>query len=172
VRQSPAPLPDLILIDGGKGQLGAARAELEKLGLGHIPTIGLAKEFEEVYRPGEKGPLRLPHESGALKLLQRVRDESHRFANTYNAQLRLRKISESLLDDFPNIGERRKAALLRKFGSVQRMRLASVEKIAEVPGFGAKAAAQLKAFLEARQERGEVRSPKSEVRNQAQGPEK
>jgi excinuclease ABC subunit C len=146
-----SPFPDLLLIDGGKGQLGAARAELEKLGLGHIPTIGLAKEFEEIYRPGEKEPLRLSRDSGALKLLQRVRDESHRFANTYNAQLRLRKISESLLDEFPNIGERRKAALLRKFGSVQRMRLASVEKIAEVPGFGGKAAAELKAFLEARQ---------------------
>jgi excinuclease ABC subunit C len=144
-------LPDLILIDGGKGQLGAACAELEKLGLAHISTIGLAKEFEEIYRPGEKEPLRLSHESGALKLLQRVRDESHRFANTYNAQLRLRKISESILDEFPNIGERRKAALLKKFGSVQRMRLASVEQIATVPGFGGKAAAELKAFLEARQ---------------------
>ena len=151
----PAPslpnLPDLLLIDGGKGQLSAAREELEKLGLGHIPTIGLAKEFDEIYRPGEKEPLRLSHESGALKLLQRVRDESHRFANTYNAQLRLRKISESILDEFPNIGERRKAALLKKFGSVQRLRLASVEKIAEVSGFGGKAAAELKTFLVARQ---------------------
>jgi len=144
-------LPDLILIDGGKGQLNAACAELEKLDLGHIPVIGLAKEFEEIYRPGEKEPLRLSHESGALKLLQRVRDESHRLANTYNAELRLRKISESILDEFPNIGERRKAALLKKFGSVQRIRLAPVEKIAEVPGFGGKAAAELKAFLEARQ---------------------
>ncbi len=162
---SPPPaFPDLLLIDGGKGQLGAARAELEKLGLGHIPTIGLAKEFEEIYRPGEKEPLRLSRDSGALKLLQRVRDESHRFANTYNAQLRLRKISESLLDEFPNIGERRKAALLRKFGSVQRMRLASVEKIAEVPGFGGKAAAELKAFLEARQDKPETRDPKPETR--------
>jgi excinuclease ABC subunit C len=160
----PPSLPDLLLIDGGKGQLGAARTELEKLGLGHIPTIGLAKEFEEIYRPGEKEPLRLSRDSGALKLLQRVRDESHRFANTYNAQLRLRKISESLLDEFPNIGERRKAALLRKFGSVQRMRLASVEKIAEVPGFGGKAAAELKAFLEARQDKPEIRNPKSETR--------
>ena len=150
-RQVTASLPDLILIDGGKGHLGVARAELEKLGLGHIPTIGLAKEFEEIYRPEQKEPLRLSRESGALKLLQRVRDESHRFANTYNAQLRLRKISESILDEFPNIGERRKAALLKKFGSVQRLRLASVEKIAEVPGFGGKAAAELKAFLEARQ---------------------
>jgi excinuclease ABC subunit C len=158
----PASFPDLILIDGGKGQLGAACAELEKLGLSHIPTIGLAKEFEEIYRPGEKEPLRLSHESGALKLLQRVRDESHRLANTYNAKLRLQRISESLLDEFPNIGERRKAALLKKFGSVQRMRLASVEKIAEVSGFGGKAAAELKAFLEARQDKPEPRDPKPE----------
>jgi len=82
--------------------------------------------------------------------LQRVRDESHRFANTYNAQLRLKKISESLLDEFPGVGEQRKAALLKKFGSVHRLRLASVEQIAEVSGFGGKAAGELKAFLEAR----------------------
>src|ERR1051325_191606 len=134
--KQPGPrlaLPDLILVDGGKGQLGAACAELAKLGLGHIPIIGLAKEFEEIYRPGNKEPLRLSHDSAALKLLQRVRDESHRLANTYNAQLRLRKISESILDEFPNIGQRRKAGLLKKFGSVQRLRLASVEQIAEVP---------------------------------------
>ncbi|MGD0262700.1 MAG: excinuclease ABC subunit UvrC [Verrucomicrobiota bacterium] len=151
LRTPPCAFPDLILIDGGKGQLGAACAELEKLGLGHIPALGLAKEFEEIYRPGQKEPLRLSHESGALKLLQRVRDESHRFANTYNAQLRLRRISESLLDEFPNLGERRKAALLRKFGSVQRLRLATVEQLAAVPGFSGKAAAELKAFLQARQ---------------------
>jgi excinuclease ABC subunit C len=149
-KRPPVPLPDLILIDGGKGQLGAACEELEKLGLTKIPVIGLAKEFEEIYRPGEKEPLRLSHDSGALKLLQRVRDESHRLANTYNAELRLRRISESILDEFPSIGEKRKAALLKRFGSVQRMRLATVEQIAEVPGFGGKAAAELKAFLEAR----------------------
>jgi excinuclease UvrABC nuclease subunit len=143
-------LPDLILIDGGRGQLNAACGELEKLGLSQIPILGLAKEFEEIYRPGEKEPLRLPEDSGALKLLQRVRDESHRLANTYNATLRLRKISESILDEFPNIGERRKAALLKKFGSIQRMRLATIEQLAEVPGFGGKAAAELKTFLEAR----------------------
>ena len=148
--KQPTPLPDLILIDGGKGQLNAARAELQQLGLSHLPVIGLAKEFEEVYQPGEKLPLRLSHDSGALKLLQRVRDESHRLANTYNAELRLRRISESILDDFPNIGERRKAALLKKFGSIQRMRMAPVEKIAEVSGFGGKAAAELKVFLDAR----------------------
>jgi excinuclease ABC subunit C len=146
----PSNMPHLILIDGGKGQLNAACAELAKLGLGQIPIIGLAKEFEEIYRPGESEPLRLSHDTGALKLLQRVRDESHRFANTYNAQLRLKKISESILDEFPGIGEQRKAALLKKFGSVHRLRLASVEQLAEVSGFGGKAAAELKAFLEAR----------------------
>lgn len=148
--QPETNLPDLILIDGGKGQLNAARAELEKLGLGGRPIIGLAKEFEEIYRPGESEPLRLDHNTGPLKLLQRVRDESHRFANTYNAKLRLRKISESILDEFPGIGQRRKAALLKRFGSIQRLRLASIEQIAEVPGFGGKAAGELKAFLDAR----------------------
>src|ERR1051326_8137451 len=148
--------PVLILIDGGKVQLNAACEELNKLDLGHIPVIGLAKEFEEIYRPGEKEPLRLSHESGALKLLQRVRDESHRFANTYNAQLRLKKISESILDEFPGIGGQRKAALLKKFGSVHRLRLASVEEIAAVPGFGGKAAGELKAFLDARSSVGQA----------------
>ncbi|MDB6124714.1 MAG: excinuclease subunit [Pedosphaera sp.] len=146
----PSNLPDLILVDGGKGQLSAACEELEKLGLSQIPIIGLAKEFEEIYRPGQSEPLRLSHDTGALKLLQRVRDESHRLANTYNAELRLRKISESILDEFPNIGQRRKADLLKKFGSVQRIRIATVEQIAEVPGFGGKMAADLKVFLEAR----------------------
>jgi excinuclease ABC subunit C len=141
------PLPDLILIDGGKGQLGMACEELAKLGLERIPIIGLAKEFEEIYRPGASEPERWSRDSGALKLLQRVRDESHRLANTYNAQLRLRKISESILDEFPGIGGRRKEALLKKFGSVQRLRLATEEEIAAIPGFGGKAAAELKAFL-------------------------
>ncbi len=147
-------LPDLILIDGGKGQLGAARAELARLGLDHIPIIGLAKEFEEIFRPDEDEPTRLSSDSGALKLLQRVRDESHRLANTYNAQLRLKIISESILDEFPGIGAGRKAALLKRFGSVQRLRLATVGQIAEVSGFGGKAAAELKAFLEARSPSG------------------
>ncbi len=147
---SPLALPDLIVVDGGKGQLGAACAELAELKLSHVAIIGLAKEFEEIYRPGESEPLRLNQDNSALKLLQRIRDESHRVANSYNAQLRLRKISESILDEFPGIGEQRKAALLKKFGSIQRLRLATLEQIAEVPGFGGKSAADLKVFLEAR----------------------
>ena len=150
LRLPTSGLPDLILIDGGKGQLNAACAELAKLGLENISVIGLAKEFEEIYRPGQSAPLRLGLDHPAVKLLQRVRDESHRVANSYNAQLRIKKISESILDDFPGIGQQRKAALLKKFGSVQRLRTATVEQLAEVPGFGGKTAAELKAFLEAR----------------------
>lgn len=153
-------LPDLILIDGGPGQLNAACAELAKLGLSHIPVIGLAKENEEIYRPGVTEPLVLGLDHNAVKLLQRVRDESHRFANTYNAQLRLRRISESVLDEFPGIGGARKQALLRRFGSVQRLRRATAEEIAEVPGLGGKTAVELKAFLDARVEQGDPsRSP-------------
>ena len=155
VKNSPlAPgssnLPDLIMVDGGKGQLNAACDELKKLGLEQIPVIGLAKEFEEIYRPDESKPLRLGLNHPAVKLLQRLRDECHRVANSYNAQLRIKRISESVLDEFPGIGERRKQALLKKFGSVQQLRTATLEQITAVPGFGGKAAVELKKFLEAR----------------------
>ena len=150
LKRESLEMPDLILIDGGRGQLGMACAELTKLGLEKIPVIGLAKEFEEIYLPEKSLPLRLGLDHPAVKLLQRLRDECHRVANSYNAQLRLKKISESVLDEFPGIGERRKAALLKKFGSVSRLKLATVEQIAEVSGFGGKAAEELKAFLAAR----------------------
>jgi excinuclease ABC subunit C len=152
LKRESQPMPDLILIDGGKGQLGMACAELAKLGLQKIPVIGLAKEFEEIYLPDQAQPLRLVLDHPAVKLLQRIRDECHRVANSYNAQLRLKKISESVLDEFPGIGEQRKKALLKKFGSVQRLKMATVEQLAEVSGFGGKAAAELKAFLAARKE--------------------
>ena len=154
LKRESRPMPDLILIDGGKGQLGMACRELAKLGLEHVPVIGLAKEFEEIYQPGERTPLRLGLDSGALKLLQRVRDESHRFANTYNAELRLKKISESILDELPGIGSSRKAALLKKFGSVQQLRKASLEDIQQVPGFGKNSAEALKDFLGMRPKSG------------------
>ena len=150
-RQDACPtLPNLILIDGGRGQLNAACEQLKKLGLEKVPVIGLAKEFEEIYLPEKSDPLRLGLDHSAVKLLQRIRDECHRVANSYNAQLRLKKISESVLDEFPGIGERRKSALLKKFGSVRRLQLATLEQISEVPGFGGKAAEELKKFLEAR----------------------
>lgn len=150
LRDERRAMPDLILVDGGKGQLGMVCRELAKLGLDRLPAIGLAKEFEEIYQPGESKPLRLGLDSGALKLLQRVRDESHRFANNYNADLRLKKISESVLDDLPGIGGSRKAALLKQFGSVHRLRSATLDEIQQVPGFGKKSATALKAFLETR----------------------
>jgi excinuclease ABC subunit C len=150
LKRESKQLPDLILVDGGKGQLNAACAELKQLGLERIPVIGLAKEFEEIYLPDKSEPLRLGLNHPAVKLLQRIRDECHRVANSYNAQLRLKRISESVLDEFPGIGEARKAALLKKFGSIRRLQLATLEQIAAVPGFGGKAAEELKKFLEAR----------------------
>ena len=150
LRDERRAMPDLILVDGGKGQLGMVCRELAKLGLDHLPAIGLAKEFEAIFQPGESKPLRLGQDCGALKLLQRVRDEAHRFANKYNAELRLKKISESVLDDLSGVGASRKAALLKKFGSVHRLRDAPLEKIKEVPGIGEKSALNIKDFLNRR----------------------
>src|SRR5438132_3275410 len=122
-------LPDLIVVDGGKGQLCAACRELQRLGLHDLPIIGLAKEHEEIYRPGRALPLQLPIDSGALRLLQRIRDEAHRFANAYHQLLMKKRIGESILDDCPGVSQNRKNLLLRKFGSVNRLRKASVEQI-------------------------------------------
>lgn len=143
-------LPDLVIVDGGKGQLGMAVAELQKLGLHELPIIGLAKENEEVYRPGESHPVIIPHERGALKLLQRIRDEAHRWANGYHQLLLGRRVAESILDDCPGISKTRKAALLKAFGSVARLRKASLEQIAEVPGISKTLAQQVVDFLASR----------------------
>lgn len=140
-------LPDLVIVDGGKGQLGVAVAELQRLGLGGLPIIGLAKEREEIFFPGESEPLVLPHEVGALKLLQRIRDEAHRWANGYHQLLLKRRVAESLLDDCPGISQTRKAALLKAFGSVARLKKASVEEIAKVPGIGPSLADEVVRFL-------------------------
>jgi excinuclease ABC subunit C len=141
-------LPDLIIVDGGKGQLSSACRELQRLGLHELPIIGLAKEFEEIYRPGRAMPLQLPADSGALRLLQRIRDEAHRFANTYHQLLMKKRIGESILDDCPGVSQNRKNLLLRKFGSVQRLRRASVEEIASTEGIGQKLAEEVHRFLE------------------------
>ena len=141
-------LPGLIIVDGGKGQLSSACRELQRLGLHELPIIGLAKEFEEIYRPGRAMPLQLPADSGALRLLQRIRDEAHRFANTYHQLLMKKRIGESLLDDCPGVSQNRKNLLLRKFGSVQRLRKASVEAIASTEGIGQKLAEELHRFLQ------------------------
>lgn len=143
-------LPDLVIVDGGKGQLSSATAELQRLGLHDLPIIGLAKEHEEIYRPDRSAPILIPHDRGALKLLQRIRDEAHRWANGYHQLLLKRRMAESILDDCPNISKTRKAALLREFGSLARLRRATVEKIAQVPGIGKALAGDLVQFLKDR----------------------
>ncbi len=141
-------LPDLIIVDGGKGQLSSACRELQRLGLHELPIIGLAKEFEEIYRPGRALPLQLPEDSGALRLLQRIRDEAHRFANGYHQLLMKKRIGESILDDCPGVSQNRKNLLLRRFGSVLRLRKASVAEIASTEGIGQKLAEDVHRFLE------------------------
>lgn len=135
-----SPLPDLIIVDGGKGQLSSACHELQLLGLNDIPIIGLAKEFEEIYQPGEIAPIRLHKDIGGLRLLQRIRDEAHRIANGYHELLLRKRISESALDDVPGISEAKKKLLLKTFGSVRRLRQANIDEIASVKGIGPKLA--------------------------------
>ena len=143
-------LPDLVIIDGGKGQLSSAMEELQRLGLHELPVIGLAKEEEEIYRPGIEQPLRIPHDRGALKLLQRIRDEAHRWANGYHQMLLKRRVAESILDDCPGVSNTRRTNLLRAFGSVARLRRASVEDVAKVPGIGKGLAEEIVRFLQER----------------------
>jgi excinuclease ABC subunit C len=133
-------LPDLVIVDGGKGQLGMAMKELQALGLYDLPLIGLAKQREEVFIPGRSEPILIPHDRGALKLLQRIRDEAHRFANGYNSLLLRRRMKESLLDDCPGITPKRKQVLLEKFGSYARLKKAGAAEIAAIPGISIKAA--------------------------------
>ncbi len=140
-------LPDLVIVDGGKGQLSSAYKELQRLGLGELPIIGLAKEFEEIYRPQRPLPLRLPEDSGALRLLQRIRDEAHRFANSFHQLLMKRRVAESVLDDCAGVSTNRKKLLLQAFGSIARLRKATAVEIAEVEGIGPKLAEDIVAFL-------------------------
>ena len=143
------PLPDLVLIDGGVTQLGAARAELSALGLGALPSAGLAKRFEEIHVDAspKAEPIRLPRESFALRVLQQIRDEAHRFALDYHRRLRARRIRDSLLDEIEGVGEKRKELLLRRFGSVTRLARADEAAIAAVPGVGPVLARALKEVL-------------------------
>jgi excinuclease ABC subunit C len=139
--------PDLVVIDGGRGQIAAALKSFLALECPPPAIIGLAKKHETIIFPDARAPLNLPLDHPGLNLLQRLRDEAHRFANTYNATLRSRKIKESVLDDFSGLGAKRKAALLEHFGSIERLRAATAEEIAEVPGFGEKFATELRIFL-------------------------
>jgi len=138
-----SPLPDLILVDGGITQVRAARRALDALGLHDLPVAGLAKEQEAIVRDDGQPPALLPRNAPALQVLQRLRDEAHRFAIDYHRRLRNRRIRESALDEIPGIGPQRKQMLLKTFGSVYRLARAPVEKIAAVPGIGPELAAAI-----------------------------
>jgi excinuclease ABC subunit C len=140
-------LPDLVIVDGGRGQLAADVAVLEELGLAAIPIAGLAKEREELFLPGRSEPVVLAPTSQALYLVQRIRDEAHRFAITYHRDLRRKAAVRSGFDDLPGVGPVRRRALLRTFGSLKRVREAPVEQIAAVPGIGQALAERIKTAL-------------------------
>lgn len=140
-------LPDLILIDGGKGQLNAAFEVLELLGIEDIPIIGLAKREEEIFRPGERDPITLPHHTPTLQLLQRIRDEAHRFAVSYHRKLRSRRLTHSMLDEIPGVGPKRRNALLQHFGSLAKIREAKIWQLKNVEGVSAKTARKIYDYL-------------------------
>jgi excinuclease ABC subunit C len=142
-------MPDLVIVDGGKGQVSAAKAVLDELGLHDLPLAGLAKEREELFLPGRADPILLPPTSSALYLVQRLRDEAHRFAITYHRDLRAKRSVRSAFDDLPGVGPKRKRELLKVFGSVKRVRDAPVEQIAAVPGISRALAERIKETLEA-----------------------
>lgn len=142
-------MPDLVIVDGGKGQVSAAKETLDALGLHDLPLAGLAKEREELFLPGRSDPIVLPTTSPALYLVQRLRDEAHRFAITYHRSLRDRRTVRSAFDDLPGVGPKRRRELLKVFGSVKRVREAPVEQIAAVPGISRALAERIKAYLEA-----------------------
>ncbi len=140
-------VPGLILIDGGRGHLNVALDVLDKLNLKRIPVASLAKEDEELFVPGSPDPIKIPKTSAALHLLERVRDEAHRFALGYHRRLRHKEAMASVLDEIPGIGSKRKRALLLKFGSVERIREASMEELAAVKGMTYEVARRLKEYL-------------------------
>ena len=142
-----AIIPDLVLIDGGKGHLSSALEVMSELGLDSIPAASLAKEKEEVFIPGSPRPVDIPETSAALHLLQRIRDEAHRFALGYHQTLRRKHGIASALDGIPGIGPKRKKVLIRKFGSVQGIKEASTDQLAAVEGMTAKLAAKVKEYL-------------------------
>lgn len=140
--------PDLVIVDGGRGQLSAARTAMREKGVEDIPAFGLAKEEELLFAEGNPQPIRLPRDSAALQLLQRLRDEAHRFAITYHRRLREKEQQHSLLDEIPGVGARRRRALLQHFGSVQRLRQAEPEELASVPGISPALARRIHAYLQ------------------------
>ena len=140
-------VPDLVLIDGGRGHLGAALQVFLELGVESVPLASLAKENEELFVPETPEPIVLPRGSKALFLVQRARDEAHRFAITFHRQRRSKASASSALDGVPGIGPKRRRLLLRTFGSVKGIREAQADEIAAVPGMTAKLAGRLKEYL-------------------------
>jgi excinuclease ABC subunit C len=140
--------PGLVVVDGGAPQVAAAQRALDELGIDDIPVCGLAKRLEEVWVPGEEDPVILPRTSEGLYLLQRVRDEAHRFAITHHRNRRSKSMVESVLDGVPGLGEVRRKTLLRHFGSLRKLRAATVDEIAAVPGVGPRTAAAIKEALQ------------------------
>jgi excinuclease ABC subunit C len=140
--------PQLLIVDGGRGQVNAAARALAELGITNIPLVGLAKRLEEIWFPHRSYPVILPRHGEALYLVQRVRDEAHRFAVTFHRSKRSHLMLESLLDEIPSLGEVRIKALIDYFGSVAALRKASVDEIGSVPGIGEKTARIIKSFLE------------------------
>ena len=146
--KAPITVPDLVVVvDGGKGQLATAVQVLDEVGLGDMPVIGLAKRDEEVFFPRESAPLVLGKDSGTLKLLQRLRDEAHRFANNYNELLVRKRVRESKLDAFPGMTPKRKELLLARFRTVPNLRARSTAEIAELPGISKAWAERFVAWL-------------------------
>ncbi len=142
-----AELPDFIVVDGGRGQLGVALEVLADYGLEEVPAVGLAKAREEVFRPGEPEPLALPTDSPALQLLQRLRDEAHRFAIGYHKRLRRGRTLTSILEEIPGIGPKRRKALLQRFGSLDAIREASLQELTTVEGMNKTVAKRVQEFL-------------------------
>lgn len=141
--------PNLLVVDGGAPQVAAAAAVLAELGIDDVALVGLAKRLEEVWLPGQDYPAILPRSSEGLYLLQRVRDEAHRFAITYHRQKRSKAMTTAVLDDVPGLGETRRKALLRRFGSLKRLRAATLDELAAVPGIGPRTAEAIAAALAA-----------------------
>src|SRR5690242_1421200 len=165
--------PNLLVVDGGAPQVAAASRSLEELGIHDVAICGLAKRMEEVWLPGESDPVILPRTSEALYLLQRVRDEAHRFAITYHRQKRSTSMLVSLLDDVPGLGQTRRKALMKQFGSLKRLRAATVEELMVVPGIGRRTAEAVQAAIaqpEAGDEPATDDAPEIESTTAPQGP--
>ncbi|MGO4357204.1 excinuclease ABC subunit UvrC [Janibacter sp. RAF52] len=162
--------PNLVVVDGGAPQVAAAQQVLDELGVDDVAIVGLAKRLEEVWVPGDDHPVILARNSEALYLLQRLRDESHRFANTFHRERRSKSMTRSALDGIPGLGESRRKALLTRFGSVKRIRAASAEELASTPGIGPSLAARIAAELSAQTPTPAVNLTTGEVLDEGEQP--